>query len=196
MNSTQNIHIALIGPPDSGKSALIQKFVQNNFISDYDPTVEDSYRKQVLVDDVVTMLDIFDTPGQEEYAKQRQTIIEQVQGIILTYSITSRSSFKELQNFFDQVLQIRCLNPVSLLLLGTKADLESLREVSCADGQNLCNSYGCCSFLEISSNSSLSDVSECFFVIVRDIRRVQGFVKSDISGVVKKKTKRRGCSLM
>lgn len=30
---------------------------QNHFVSDYDPTIEDSYTKQCLIDDVVVMLD-------------------------------------------------------------------------------------------------------------------------------------------
>ena len=34
----------------------------------YDPTIEDTYRKTVEVDDVARLLDIMDTAGQEEYA--------------------------------------------------------------------------------------------------------------------------------
>jgi hypothetical protein len=33
----------------------------------YDPTIEDSYRKQVLVDTTPIMMTILDTAGQEEY---------------------------------------------------------------------------------------------------------------------------------
>jgi len=33
----------------------------------YDPTIEDSYQKQCVVDGVDCMLDITDTAGQEEY---------------------------------------------------------------------------------------------------------------------------------
>jgi hypothetical protein len=32
-----------------GKSAFVVQFVQNHFIDEYDPTIEDSYRKQVVV---------------------------------------------------------------------------------------------------------------------------------------------------
>lgn len=37
----------------------------------YDPTIEDSYRKQVAVDNVACLLDIMDTAGQEEYSALR-----------------------------------------------------------------------------------------------------------------------------
>jgi len=32
-----------------------------------DPTIEDSHRKQVCVDGIVSVLDILDTAGQEEF---------------------------------------------------------------------------------------------------------------------------------
>lgn len=36
-------------------------------MDEYDPTIEDSYRKQVFVDGETCLLDILDTAGQEEY---------------------------------------------------------------------------------------------------------------------------------
>ena len=40
-------------------------------MDEYDPTIEDSYRKQVVVDDETCLLDILDTAGQEEYSAMR-----------------------------------------------------------------------------------------------------------------------------
>ena len=42
-------------------------FLIRSFIDEYDPTIEDSYRKQVVVDGETCLLDILDTAGQEEY---------------------------------------------------------------------------------------------------------------------------------
>lgn len=50
-----------------GKSALTIQFIQNQFPEEYDPTIEDSYRKQCLIDEEVALLDVLDTAGQEEY---------------------------------------------------------------------------------------------------------------------------------
>lgn len=33
-----------------GKSALTIQLIQNHFVDEYDPTIEDSYRKQVSID--------------------------------------------------------------------------------------------------------------------------------------------------
>ena len=44
---------------------------QNHFVDEYDPTIEDSYRKQVVIDNETCLLDILDTAGQEEYSAMR-----------------------------------------------------------------------------------------------------------------------------
>lgn len=55
--------IHLIQNP-TGKSAITIQFIQQRFLTSYDPTVEDSYRKLVEVDGKANMLDIIDTAGQ------------------------------------------------------------------------------------------------------------------------------------
>ena len=42
----------------------------------YDPTIEDSYRKQCFIDDEVALLDVLDTAGQEEYGAMREQYSE------------------------------------------------------------------------------------------------------------------------
>ena len=44
------------------------QLIQCSFIEEYDPTIEDSYRKQVAVDNEMCLLDVLDTAGQEEYS--------------------------------------------------------------------------------------------------------------------------------
>jgi GTPase KRas protein len=51
-----------------GKSALTIQFIQSHFVDEYDPTIEDSYRKQCVIDEEVALLDVLDTAGQEEYS--------------------------------------------------------------------------------------------------------------------------------
>ena len=45
------------------KSALTVQFVQGIFVEKYDPTIEDSYRKQVEIDGQQCMMEILDTAG-------------------------------------------------------------------------------------------------------------------------------------
>jgi small GTP-binding protein len=59
--------VVVLGDGGVGKSALIMQFIQAKFIPDYDPTIEDSFRKQIIVDKKACVLEILDTAGQEEF---------------------------------------------------------------------------------------------------------------------------------
>ena len=47
---------------------------QSYFVTDYDPTIEDSYTKQCVIDSKVAKLDILDTAGQEEFSAMREQV--------------------------------------------------------------------------------------------------------------------------
>lgn len=46
-------------------SALTVQFVQNVFVEKYDPTIEDSYRKNLDIDNESYLLEILDTAGAQ-----------------------------------------------------------------------------------------------------------------------------------
>ena len=50
--------------------------VTDDFLDEYDPTIEDSYRKQVQIDGKPALLDILDTAGQEEFSSIQDQWIE------------------------------------------------------------------------------------------------------------------------
>jgi GTPase KRas len=55
--------LAVVGGGAVGKSAFTIQFIQQIFCDEYDPTIEDQHRKQVVIDDECTLLDILDTAG-------------------------------------------------------------------------------------------------------------------------------------
>jgi GTPase KRas protein len=66
--------LVVVGGGGVGKSALTIQLIQNQFVTEYDPTIEDSYRKQVTIDEETCCLDILDTAGQEEYSAMRDQV--------------------------------------------------------------------------------------------------------------------------
>ena len=90
----------------------------------------DSYRKQCLIDDEVALLDVLDTAGQEEYSAMREQYMRSGEGFLLVYSITSRQSFEEIQQFQSLILRVKDKDYFPMILVGNKCDLEDEREVS------------------------------------------------------------------
>jgi len=67
MNNLRPHKVVVLGGGGVGKSTFLIQFVNGHFVNEYDPTIEERYRKQIEVDKVVCLLDITDTAGQEEY---------------------------------------------------------------------------------------------------------------------------------
>lgn len=79
--------ITVLGAGGVGKSALTIRLITGTFEANYDPTIEDSYRKQVTIDSDPALMDILDTAGQEEYAalQDQCTYIFAISQYILLY---------------------------------------------------------------------------------------------------------------
>ncbi|WFD38435.1 RAS1 protein [Malassezia japonica] len=152
-----------------GKSALTIQFIQNHFVDEYDPTIEDSYRKQCVIDDEVALLDVLDTAGQEEYSAMREQYMRTGEGFLLVYSITSRSSFEEISTFYQQVLRVKDKDYFPVVMVANKCDLEGERQVSTAEGYEVAKHFGC-PFVETSAKQRVN-VDEAFNDLVREIRR-------------------------
>ena len=121
------------------------------------------------------MLDILDTAGQEEYSAMRDQYMRTGQGFLMVYAITSRSSFEELVGFKDQILRVKEADHVPMVVVGNKSDLESERQVSSQEGQDLARNFGS-PFFETSAKTRVN-VEESFYHLVREIRKSIGTVK-------------------
>jgi len=76
----EEMKLAVVGGGGVGKSALTVQFIQNVFLEEYDPTIEDSYRKHAKVEDKTCFLEILDTAGQEEYKALRDQYMTSASG--------------------------------------------------------------------------------------------------------------------
>uniref|UniRef100_A0A9J7WUS4 Ras-related protein Rap-1b n=1 Tax=Cyprinus carpio carpio TaxID=630221 RepID=A0A9J7WUS4_CYPCA len=162
--------LVVLGSGGVGKSALTVQFVQGIFVEKYDPTIEDSYRKQVEVDGQQCMLEILDTAGTEQFTAMRDLYMKNGQGFALVYSITAQSTFNDLQDLREQILRVKDTEDVPMILVGNKCDLEDERVVGKEQGQNLARQWSNCAFLESSAKSKIN-VNEIFYDLVRQINR-------------------------
>ena len=149
----------------------IRKLTQSHFADEYDPTIEDSYRKQCVIDDEVALLDVVHTAGQEEYSAMREQYMRTGEGFMLVYSITSRQSFEEILTFQRQILRVKDKDYFPMIVVGNRCTMESEREVSFQEGQFLARQFGC-RFVEADAKS-WNNVDYAFYELVREIREYE-----------------------
>lgn len=160
--------LVVVGGGGVGKSALTIQLIHSHFVDEYDPTIEDSYRKQVVIDEKVTILDILDTAGQEEYSAMREQYMRTGEGFLLVYSVTSRTSFEELMTYYQQIQRVKDADYIPVVVVGNKSDLEDERQVSYEDGVYLAKQMNA-PFLETSAKQAIH-VEDAFYTLVRLVR--------------------------
>ncbi|KAF9054699.1 ras protein [Panaeolus papilionaceus] len=159
--------IVVVGAQGSGKSSLIQRFAFNNFASDYEPTLEDEFRKLCNVDDEPALLGIINTAPQETFSIYRP-YLHGGQGFLVVYSITSRISFEAAQHFWETIKGAKPPGKAHIVLVGNKADLEFERQVGTDEGREFARNINC-RFFETSALNDVN-VSNAFHELVRLIR--------------------------
>ena len=187
-----NVKLVVVGGGAVGKSALTIQLVQHHFIDEYDPTIEDSYRKQAVIDGETQLLDILDTAGQDEYSAMRDLYLRTGQGFLCVYSVASRTSFDEVLTFRESILRCKDAVKIPMVLVGNKCDLgDDERQVSEREGRDLAKSMGV-PFFEASAKQRIN-VDEVFYELVREVRKQRP--NNDI--IRRKRKKRHGlCTVM
>jgi GTPase KRas protein len=157
-NGVSKFRLIVMGPGAVGKSSLTIRYLFDNFIDEYDPTIEEYYLKQIELDEKPVLLEIMDTAGQEEFQAMQDEYYRSGEGFLLVYSITSDISFKDVQQTYNRIIRSRETNDrIAIVLAGNKCDLHPLREVPTQTGQDLANKWGC-PFFETSAKTKVNNL--------------------------------------
>jgi Ras-related protein Rap-1B len=184
--------LVVLGSGGVGKSALTVQFVQGIFVEKYDPTIEDSYRKQIEIDGSQCMLEILDTAGTEQFTAMRDLYMKNGQGFVLVYSIIAMSTFNDLPDLKDQITRVKDQDKVPMILVGNKCDLgQDQRVVDTSNGEQLAQSWGCL-FMEASAKARIN-VDQIFIELIKSINKTAPQTKG---GKGEKKKGGGGCSLL
>jgi len=163
-----DLKLVILGQGAVGKSSITLRFVNGEFDEDYNPTLQEIFRKAIVIDDKPITLEILDTAGQEEYEVMQENWIGQGKGFILVYSIDNEGSFQEIKKIKKRIDRIKNFGQVSAILVGNKCDLHN-RVITYEQGQTLASELNMI-FLETSAKTG-SNCENTFTNLVRDIRR-------------------------
>ncbi|XP_034247638.1 ras-like protein 2 [Thrips palmi] len=188
----QSYKLVVVGGGGVGKSAITIQFIQSYFVTDYDPTIEDSYTKQCVIDDIPAKLDILDTAGQEEFSAMREQYMRSGEGFLLVFSVTDRGGLDEMFKYHRQILRVKDRDEFPMLMVGNKVDLEHQRQVSRFDAQNASTQLKI-PYIECSAKQRMN-VDQAFHELVRIVRKFQASERPPLKPTSSNK-KRKCCIL-
>ncbi|KAJ5075053.1 ras-like protein [Anaeramoeba ignava] len=132
--------ISIFGASDSGRSTFSIQFIKQRFSEEYDPGLEEWYKKEIKIDGTEIEINFTDTVDPEPYLIfQVEYLMRYTDGFILIYSITDRNSFLEIPQFYNKFVQIKDEDYFPLFVVGNKIDLENQRQVTKEEAEAFCN---------------------------------------------------------
>merc|ERR1711997_1068027 len=138
--------IVILGGGGVGKSCLTFRLVHDSFVEKYDPTIEDSYRKDnFFVDGESVSIEILDTAGQDTYAGMRDLYYKSGDGFLMVYSVTDSSSLEDVKERYQSLLDSTSATPQTckpVIFVGNKCDLDNDRVLSKEQGKAVADELG------------------------------------------------------
>ncbi|OZJ05312.1 Ras-related protein Rab-18 [Bifiguratus adelaidae] len=164
------LKLLLIGNSNVGKSSLLLRFIDDTWLpqDEVSATIGVDFKVKMFdVDGKKYKLTIWDTAGQERFRTLTSSYYRGAQGVILVYDVANRETFDALGNWFTE-LNTYCSSPdVVKMIVGNKADKESARVVSKAEGEALATELNTL-FVECSAKTR-QNVKNVFDGLVRKI---------------------------
>ncbi|KAJ2995776.1 hypothetical protein HDV02_000463 [Globomyces sp. JEL0801] len=175
----------VVGSGGVGKSCLTVRFLKDEFTSEYDPTVEENYRKNVTVDNAQCTAYIIDTAGQHEYKALRDQHLKDGKGFLLVFALNDKSSLEEVKEIREQIIKLKETRKVPFDLPADQ------KEVDLTAAQTFFKEFKI-PILETSAKENIN-VSEAFDELVRECRRL---TKPDKAKPAKAAKKKGGCVIL
>eukprot|EP00005_Dracoamoeba_jomungandri_P005664 CAMPEP_0174251390 /NCGR_PEP_ID=MMETSP0439-20130205/1225_1 /TAXON_ID=0 /ORGANISM="Stereomyxa ramosa, Strain Chinc5" /LENGTH=198 /DNA_ID=CAMNT_0015331683 /DNA_START=72 /DNA_END=668 /DNA_ORIENTATION=+ len=162
MSDVQEVKCVVVGDGAVGKTCMLISYTENKFPTEYVPTVFDNYEAQILVEGQEVKFSLWDTAGQEGYARIRTLSYPKTDIFLLCFSLVNPYSFENVKETWKPELNHHCPH-VPIILVGTKIDLRDdpktigelqkngQQPVTPEQGQRLAQEIGAIKYLECSA---------------------------------------------
>ena len=148
--------IEVVGDLKVGKTSIVRRLIKNEFLEDYNATVGYEFNPYLIkVNNTIIKFQIWDMCGNDNYRSVLLNLYRNALLGILVYSVCSRESFNNLDNWISQLKKYSLPNS-KIILLGNKCDDEQKREVSYEEGKRLCEKNKLEFFQEISAKKGFT----------------------------------------
>jgi len=130
--------VVVVGDAAVGKTSLLVRYVKGVFNPSYIMTIGVAFFVQdIVIDERVLRLQIWDTGGQERFGPIRRMYYRGAKGVLVVYDKSSPETFKRLDYWLGEV-EKGC-SDVPIVLVGNKADLPEI--VTLEEGQKFAEKH-------------------------------------------------------
>lgn len=115
--------IVLVGNSQSGKTALVNKYVNNQFIASYKETVGiDFINKTIKVSNSTCKMQVWDTSGMKKFETIINAYYADCCAVIICYDSTKPFNLNEIKKYIEKVASQAKHNP-NIILVATQCDV-------------------------------------------------------------------------
>ena len=148
--------IEIVGDLEVGKSSILRRLIHNDFQEEYSPTEGYKFNPYLIkINNSILKLQIWDMCGKENYRPFLLNLYRNALVGILVYSVCSRESFNNLENWVISLKKYALPGSV-IILLGNKCDDNEKREVTYEEGKLFCEKNNLKFFQEVSAKNGFS----------------------------------------
>jgi GTP-binding nuclear protein Ran len=122
--ATYTFKICLVGDGGVGKSAFVRRHLTGEFEKKYIPTLGVEVSPLTFYTNYgIVIFNIWDTAGQEKYGGLRDGYYIKSNGAIVMFDVTNRLSYKNAENWYDDVHRVAGCAGIPTILCGNKVDI-------------------------------------------------------------------------
>ncbi|XP_061837122.1 ras-related protein Rab-27B-like [Nerophis lumbriciformis] len=147
------IKLLALGDSGVGKTTFLYRYTDNKFNRKFTTTVGIDFREKRLVyagtnaDGTVEKnfrvhLQLWDTAGQERFRSLTTAFFRDAMGFLLMFDLTNLQSFLNVRNWMSQLQANAYCDSPDVVLVGTKADITSMRSVHARQARDMADRYG------------------------------------------------------
>mmetsp|Transcript_20153 Transcript_20153/g.56688 ORF Transcript_20153/g.56688 Transcript_20153/m.56688 type:complete len:203 (+) Transcript_20153:106-714(+) len=122
MAAKLEVKCVVVGDGAVGKTCMLISYTEGKFPKEYVPTVFENYEAEIVMNSQEVKFSLWDTAGQEGYARIRTLSYPKTDVFLLCFSIDNEPSLVNVKDRWFKEIKHHCPN-APIILVGTKIDL-------------------------------------------------------------------------
>jgi len=207
MTKKITIKTIIIGDSFSGKTSILNKYINKNFNNIFMATIGvDFYKSIIIRNNNEYKMTIWDTSGQEKFNSIINSYYRNIGVVIIVFDLTYYNSFLNIKNWLEN-LELYDSDNLIKIVVGNKCDLINQRKVGYRDAKEFCNDNNM-SYIESSAKENIN-IENIFINLVdiiedkitnceymnKNIKIVDEFEVQEIPKIKLTKNKKKCCKI-